>query len=89
MALGRNTAVGLGLRDDVLVMDALALARPLAGSDRHLPLLVMARLFAVVMLFAGQMVFKRLLRLQSALPAVLEFAGGVAFLWLLLKGRIR
>jgi hypothetical protein len=35
------------------------------------------------------MVFERLLRLQSALPAVLEFAGGVAFLWLLLKGRIR
>lgn len=113
-ALGRETAVALGLRHDGLVMLALALvavlvavatalvgpltflglivvalARPLAGSARHLPLLITASVLAVLMLVAGQLVFERVLRLQSALPAVLEGAGGVAFLWLLLKGRIR
>lgn len=114
VALGRDMAVGLGLRHDGLVIAVLAvvavlvavatalvgpltflglvvvaLARPLAGGDRHLPLLFSASLLAVLMLVTGQLVFERVLRLQSALPALLEFAGGAVFLWLLLKGRIR
>lgn len=67
----------------------VTLARPLAGTDRHLPLLVTAMLMAALMLVAGQMVFERVLQQQSALPAVLEFAGGLAFLWLLLRGKIK
>ena len=66
-----------------------ALARPLAGSDRHLPLLLSAALLAVLMLVAGQTLFERALGQQSTLPAVIEFAGGLLFLVLLLKGRIR
>lgn len=114
VSLGRDMAVGLGLRHDGLVIAVLAvvavlvavatalvgpltflglvvvaLARPLAGGDRHLPLLMSASLLAVLMLVTGQLVFERVLRLQSALPALLEFAGGAVFLWLLLKGRIR
>ena len=114
VALGRDMAVGLGLRHDGLVIAVLAvvavlvavatalvgpltflglvvvaLARPLAGGDRHLPLLFSASLLAVLMLVTGQLIFERVLRLQSALPALLEFAGGAVFLGLLLKGRIR
>ncbi|MBL4916843.1 iron chelate uptake ABC transporter family permease subunit [Szabonella alba] len=67
----------------------VALARPLAGSDRHLPLLVTAMLLGALVLVAGQTVFERALGQQSTLPAVVEFLGGLVFLGLLLKGRIR
>jgi len=66
-----------------------ALARPLAGSDRHLPVLLTAILLAALMLVAGQTLFERALGQQSTLPAVVEFAGGLVFLFLLLRGRIR
>lgn len=66
-----------------------SLARPLAGSDRHLPVLLTAMLLAALMLVAGQTLFERALGQQSTLPAVVEFAGGVMFLFLLLRGRIR
>jgi iron complex transport system permease protein len=66
-----------------------ALARPLAGSDRHLPLLITAALLSALMLVAGQALFERALGQQTALAAVIEFAGGLVFLFLLLKGRIR
>lgn len=114
LALGRPTAVSLGLRHDRLALLVLALvavlvavatalvgplaflgllvaalARPLAGSDRHLPVLLTAMLLAGLMLVAGQTLFERALGQQSTLPAVIEFAGGLVFLGLLLKGRIR
>lgn len=114
LALGRPTAISLGLRHDALVLTALALvavlvavatalvgplaflglliaalARPLAGTDRHRPVLLTAMLLAAVMLVIGQTLFERMLGLQSTLPAVVEFAGGLVFLFLLLRGRIR
>ena len=66
-----------------------ALARPLAGSDRHVPVLLTAMLLSALMLVAGQTLFERALGQQSTLPAVVEFAGGLVFLFLLLRGRIR
>lgn len=66
-----------------------ALARPLAGTDRHRPLLLTAMVLAVLMLAAGQTLFERALGQQSALSAVVEFAGGLVFLGLLMKGRLR
>ena len=66
-----------------------ALARPLAGTDRHRPLLWVAMLLSALMLVAGQWLFERVLGQQSALPAVVEFSGGLVFLTLLLKGRAR
>lgn len=66
-----------------------ALARPLAGTDRHLPVLLTAMPLAALMLVAGQTLFERALGQQSTLPAVVEFAGGLVFLFLLLRGRIR
>ncbi|PJF08814.1 iron chelate uptake ABC transporter family permease subunit [Pseudorhodobacter sp. MZDSW-24AT] len=66
-----------------------ALARPFAGTDRHLPVLISAMMLAALMLVAGQTLFERALGQQSTLPAVVEFAGGLVFLFLLLRGRIR
>jgi len=66
-----------------------ALARPLAGTDRHRPLLWVAMLLSALMLVAGQWLFERVLGQQSALPAVVEFSGGLVFLTLLLKGLAR
>lgn len=65
------------------------LAHELAGSVRHARLLPMAILVATLMLVIGQTIFERIFGLQSTLSVVIEFAGGVFFLWLLLKGRMR
>ena len=120
LALGRDTAVSLGLRHGpmvvvtlglvaVLVSVATALVGPLSvfGSPaffglviaglahglvrnhRHDVLLPAAALIAANILVIGQMVFERLLGQQAALSVVIEFAGGLFFLYLLLKGRIR
>ncbi|NHF74334.1 iron chelate uptake ABC transporter family permease subunit [Paracoccus sp. 12-3] len=120
LALGRDTAVSLGLRHGRMVVVTLALvallvsvatalvgplsvfgspaffglviaglAHALARSHRHDVLLPAAVLIAANILVIGQMVFERLLGQQAALSVVIEFAGGLFFLYLLLKGRIR
>jgi iron complex transport system permease protein len=114
LALGRPTAVSLGLSHDRLVLLVLALvavlvsvatalvgpvaffglivaglAHELTRSVRHARLIPMAMLVAGLMLVIGQTVFERVLSLQSSLSVVIEFAGGLFFLWLLLKGRMR
>jgi iron complex transport system permease protein len=66
-----------------------ALARPLAGTDRHRRLLWVAMGLAALLLVAGQWLLERVLGQQSALPAVVEFTGGLVFLTLLLRGRAR
>lgn len=120
LALGRDTAVSLGLRHGRMVVATLALvallvsvatalvgplsvfgspaffglviaglAHGLARSHRHDVLLPMAALIAANILVIGQMLFERVLGQQAALSVVIEFAGGLFFLYLLLKGRIR
>ncbi len=61
----------------------------LAQSHRHAVLLPGAALVATNILVIGQMLFERVLHQQAALSIVIEFAGGLFFLYLLLKGRIR
>lgn len=61
----------------------------LARSHRHALLLPGAALIAANILVIGQMLFERLLHQQAALSIVIEFAGGLFFLYLLLRGRIR
>ncbi|WBU56679.1 iron chelate uptake ABC transporter family permease subunit [Paracoccus sediminicola] len=120
MALGRDTAVSLGLRFAPMVLSTLglvavlvsvstALVGPMAlfggaaffglivtgithglvRSHRHEILLPAAALIAANILVIGQMIFERALGQQTALGVVIEFAGGLFFLYLLLKGRIR
>ncbi len=65
------------------------LAYELCPTARHARLLPMAMLLSTLMLVAGQTLFERGLGMQSTLSVVIEFAGGLFFLWLLLKGRMR
>lgn len=114
VALGRDSAIGLGLPYDriVLILLALtaalvsvctalvgpitflgllvaALAHSLTKTHRHAILLPAAAMIAALTLVAGQGAFERLLRLQSTLSVIIEFAGGLFFLFLLLRGRLR
>lgn len=65
------------------------LAHGLMRSPRHALLLPAAAMIAAIVLIAGQILFERILNQQGTLSVVIEFAGGLFFLYLLLKGRIR
>ncbi|MEI4486653.1 iron chelate uptake ABC transporter family permease subunit [Frigidibacter sp. MR17.14] len=65
------------------------LGRALAGTARHARLLPAAALTGAVLVVGGQLLFERFLGLAGTLSVVIEFAGGLVFLWLLLKGRVR
>ena len=52
-------------------------------------LLPAAGLIGAVGLVAGQTLFERLMGQAATLSVVVEFAGGLFFLFLLLKGRVR
>ena len=113
-ALGRNTARGLGLNHDRLVLIVLllmaamvsvstalvgpvtflglltaSLARHLTGTHRHAVLIPASALLGALILVAGQFVFERLLGSASALAVIVEFFGGLVFLFLVLKRRRR
>jgi len=65
------------------------LAHALAPGARHRVLLLTAAALAATLLIGGQWAFERVLGLRATLSVVIEFAGGIFFLALLLKGRIR
>lgn len=65
------------------------LAHALAPGARHRVLLLTAAALAATLLIGGQWAFERLLGLRATLSVVIECAGGIFFLALLLKGRIR
>lgn len=114
LALGRNSAIGLGLAYDRLALVLLALvaalvsvstalvgpitflgllvsamAHSLMRSHRHALLLPAAGMISALVLVAGQGLFERVLRLQSTLAVIIEFLGGMLFLYLVLRGRVR
>ncbi|MEK0165755.1 iron chelate uptake ABC transporter family permease subunit [Phaeobacter sp. A36a-5a] len=66
-----------------------SLAHSLMQSHRHALLLPASALIAALVLVAGQILFERLLDLQSSLAIVIEFCGGLLFIVLLLKGKLR
>lgn len=65
------------------------LAHGLAPSARHAVLLPAAGLIGALILVAGQTLFERLMGQTATVSVVVEFAGGLFFLFLLLKGRLR
>lgn len=65
------------------------LAHALLPGAPHRPRLVAAALLSCLLLVAGQWIFERLIGQQATLSVVIEFAGGLMFLFLLLKGRVR
>jgi iron complex transport system permease protein len=114
LALGRDTAVGLGVDYrrtvtlvlvicSVLVAVSTALVGPatffgllvsalayqLCSSFRHAVVLPLAVLLGVIALVGGQLVLEQVFEFDTALSIVIEFTGGLVFLALLLKGRVR
>ena len=63
----------------------VALSYRFCGSIRHSLRLPMAFLTASVLLVGGQTVFEHLLGMKAVLSVVIEFAGGLVFLWLVLR----
>lgn len=111
-ALGRDTAIGLGIEHDRLMRGTLvavallvsattalvgpvtffgllvaSLAHVLVPEPRHALTLPAAALVGAIALVAGQTVFERLLGMAATLSVVVEFAGGLLFLVLLLGRR--
>lgn len=66
---------------------AASLGRSLADTHRHALLLPVAALVGATILVVGQFVFERLLNLQSTLAVLVEFFGGLLFLFLVLRRR--
>lgn len=65
------------------------LAYRLMPSHRHAQLLPAASLIAIILLVAGQFVLERVFSFGTALSMVIEFGGGILFLFLLLRGATR
>lgn len=85
------TAVSTALAGPVALFGLIitGLAHATLPDARHLPLLAAAALIAAVLLVGGQWAFERVLGLKATLSVVIEFAGGLFFLSLLLRGRVR
>ena len=64
---------------------AASLARQVTDTHRHAVLIPAAAGIGALILVAGQFIFERLLRQQSALAVVVEFLGGLLFLALVLR----
>lgn len=62
-----------------------SLAYRVTGTHRHAVLIPAAALIGATILVAGQFVFERVLGYQSAMSVVVEFAGGLLFLALVLR----
>lgn len=66
-----------------------ALAHSLMKSHRHSLLIPASALISALILLLGQSLFEQILERQSTLTVVIEFIGGLFFLALLLKGKIK
>ena len=89
--VGMLVAVSTALVGPVAFFGLLVagLAHGLAPSARHAVLLPAAALIGAAILVTGQALFERLMGQAATLSVVVEFAGGLFFLFLLLKGRVR
>ena len=66
---------------------AAGLAAVLLPSWRHRITIPAAAMLGALILVLGQFLFERLLGLQSTLTVIVEFLGGLVFLFLVLKRR--
>lgn len=66
-----------------------ALAHSLMKTHRHALLLPAAAMISALILLLGQALFENILERQSTLTVVIEFVGGLFFLVLLSKGKIK
>lgn len=64
----------------------VSIARMIEPSESHAALIPTAALLSAITLIGGQLVMERVLHLSTPLSVVIDLAGGLIFLWLLLKG---
>ncbi len=62
-----------------------AVAYQISGTGRHAATLPMAGLLGVAVLVGGQTILEQLLGQATALSVVIEFVGGIAFIWLVIR----
>ncbi len=65
------------------------LAYLLAGSSAHRWVVPVAALFAILVLVGGQTILERVFSFNSSLSVIIEFAGGIVFILLLIRGSRR
>jgi iron complex transport system permease protein len=66
-----------------------SLAYRISGSEKHALLLPVAALLGLLLLVGGQLVLERLFAFNTALSIIIEFAGGIAFIVLVLRSASR
>lgn len=62
-----------------------AIAYQISGTGRHSIVMPMAGLLGVGVLLGGQTVLEQLLGQATVLSVVIEFVGGIAFIWLVIR----
>lgn len=62
-----------------------AIAYQISGTGRHAITMPMAGLLGVAVLVGGQAVLEQLLGQATVLAVVIEFVGGIAFIWLVIR----
>lgn len=66
-----------------------SLAYSVSGSQKHAVVLPVSVLIATLLLATGQLVLERVFAFNTALSIIIEFAGGLAFIIMLLRGAKR
>jgi len=114
LAIGRDSAVNLGVAYHREVLIALALVTLLVStstalvgpvtffgllvanlaylitpSHKHIHIVPVAALIAAICLIGGQMLLERVFAFNTSLSIIIEFAGGIVFILLLLRGKAR
>lgn len=62
-----------------------AIAYQISGTGRHAVTMPMAGLLGVAVLVGGQAILEQLLGQATVLSVVIEFVGGIAFIWLVIR----
>lgn len=65
------------------------MAYAVAGKFRHRLVLPVAALLAIIALIGGQTIFERVFEFNTSLSIIIEFAGGLMFIYLLIRGAVR
>ncbi len=65
------------------------LAYVLVRSYRHGVIIAAAALLGIVALIGGQLVLERIFSFDTSLSVIIEFTGGIVFIYLLLRGAVR
>ena len=97
LALGREVAINVGVDHKRVVMRVLlacsllvvSLGYQICRGFRHAWLLPIVVLIGAIALVGGQLLLERVFGFATALSVIIEFTGGILFLYLLLKGSLK